>query len=348
MQPPIRVLAFCCCAILLACAAAAATTAASAGGGANATASPALVWSTWVWVEETPGHSVQRFTLLIGRVEGSRPRFLAHGRDPKISPDGRWIAYTDSQAKHTYVVSSSGGPPWLVAREGQPARWSETSRYLATVDQGKALYVTDVRTRRRVTIDRGTTILGVSMSPSGKEIVWGRKRRDDQGSLVEDVDLFRARIDGSHKTRLTRGGRSSYPVWGQQRIAFARVRSSGDVHRPVLELWTMRSSGTGLRRVTRTSHGPIEWSADGRRLLTSTSTTSGSVLSVVDVPTASIRPLIRGQFVIPLALSRNGRSILAWALNPRTKPEGDLVRVDWGGRRTTLVTNAGQFADWNL
>jgi Tol biopolymer transport system component len=227
-------------------------------------------------------------------------------------------------------------------------RWSQTSRYLASVDQGKALYVTDVQTRRRVTIDRDTDILGASIAPSGKEIVWGRKRAHDQGSLVEDVDLFRARIDGSHRTRLTRGGRSSYPVWGRQRIAFARVRSSGDVHHPLLELWTMRPSGTGLQRVTGTSHGPIEWSADGNRLLTSTSGASGSVLSVVDVRTGTIRPLTRGQFVIPLAFSNDGREILAWALNPRTKPEGDLVRVDWNGRRTTLVKNAGQFADWNL
>jgi len=26
----------------------------------------------------------------------------------------------------------------------------------------------------------------------------------------------------------------------------------------------------------------------------------------------------------------------------------DLVRVDRNGRRTTLVRNAGEFADWNL
>jgi hypothetical protein len=64
--------------------------------------------------------------------------------------------------------------------------------------------------------------------------------------------------------------------------------------------------------------------------------------------TGSIRPLIRGQFVIPLSLSKDGRSILAWALSPVRKPEGDLVRVDWNGRQTTLVRNAGQFADWNL
>jgi hypothetical protein len=71
-------------------------------------------------------------------------------------------------------------------------------------------------------------------------------------------------------------------------------------------------------------------------------------LSVIDMETRAIRPLIRGQLVLPLSLSKDGSSILAWALSPVRKPEGDLVRVDWDGRRTTLVRDAGQRADWNL
>lgn len=85
------------------------------------------------------------------------------------------------------------------------------------------LYVTDVHTRSRVTIDRGTAIYGASFSPSGRDIVWARKRGDNQ--LVEGrVDLFRARVDGTQSTRLTQDGRSTYPVWGPTRIAFGRVR----------------------------------------------------------------------------------------------------------------------------
>jgi Tol biopolymer transport system component len=347
VQPPIRFLASCLFAIVLALAAVDSTTTASPGRAASSTASPSLVWSTWVWVENTPGKHVQQFTLWIGSVDGSPRRVLGQGRDPQISPDGRWIAYSDSRAERTYLVSRAGGRPWLAARNARPVRWSQTSRYLATVDQGRALYVTDVETRRRVTIDRGATILGVSISPSAGDIVWGRKP-GRASALDSDVDIFRARIDGSQRTRLTRGGKSSFPVGERQRIAFSRGRSSGDKHFPVYELWTMRPSGRGHQRVTRSSHAPFEWSADGRRLLTSTNSKSGSVVSVIDMQTGSIRPLIRGQFVIPLSLSKDGRSILAWALSPVRKPEGDLVRVDWNGRQTTLVRNAGQFADWNL
>ena len=284
---------------------------------------------------------------MIGDVDGSPRRLLGPGRDPQISPDGRWIAYRDSEAAHTYVVSSAGGLPWLVARRARPFGWASTSRQLLTVDGGNALSVTDVDTRRRVTIDRGATILGASFSPSGTDIVWGRGPRD--GNLRDGkVDVFVARIDGSQRRRLTRDGNSSYPVWGRTEIAFARVRSSGNPRYPIYELWTIRPSGEELKRVTRTSHAPLEWSVDGRRLLTSTVGRSGVVLSVIDMPTRAIRPLIRGQFVLPLSLSRDGRSILVWALSPTRKPEGDLVRVDWNGRRTTLVRDAGEGGDWNL
>lgn len=103
VQLPFKFLASSCCAIILTLGAVASTTTASSGRAASSAASPALVWSTWVWVEETPGRSVQKFTLWIGRVDGSRPRLLGQGRDPRISPDGRWIAY--SHDEHTYLVS---------------------------------------------------------------------------------------------------------------------------------------------------------------------------------------------------------------------------------------------------
>lgn len=336
LRSPIGTVASCCCVVLLATAAWASADSSRTTG---LDARPSLVWS----IENAFGSGA--YTLVVGNINGSPTRILHEGRDPEISPDGRWVAY--SHGEHAYLLPSSGGRPWLVARNARPARWSDTSRYLATAEQGKALYVTDVKTRRRTTIDRGATILGVSFSPSGTEIVWGRKR--GQGTVVDGgVDIFRARVDGSQRIRLTRGGRSSFPVWGRQQIAFGRVRPSGNPVYPVYQLWTMRPTGEGLKRVTRTSHAPVEWSADGQRLLTSTYSTSGGVLSVINLSTGSIRPLLRGQLVLPLSLARDGRSILAWALSPTRKPDGDLVRVDLDGRRTTLVKNADQLADWNL
>src|SRR5262245_22659423 len=177
--------------------AAAAMPAAGSGHVTETSASPTLVWSTWVWVENAQGQQVQRYGLWIGSVDGSRRRLLGEGRDPKISPDGNWIAYSDSRAERTYLMPSTGGSPWLVARDARPVRWSPTSRQLTIAAQGRALYVFDLETRRRVRIDSGATIFGVSISPSGDDIVWARKR--GTGSVGDgDVDVLRARQAGSH------------------------------------------------------------------------------------------------------------------------------------------------------
>lgn len=179
-----------------------------------------------------------------------------------------------------------------------------------------------------MTIDRGANILGVSFSPTGKDIAWGRQ--PVRGGVYGDADVFRARPDGSQRIRLTRGGKNSSPVWGPRQIAFARARSRGDKHYPVYELWTMRPSGKGVKRMTRASHAPVEWSGDGRRLLTSTYSKSGSALSVIDMKTGAIRPVIRGQFVIPLSLSKDGRSVLTWSLSREEAGGGSRpCRLEW-------------------
>lgn len=334
MQSPIRVFAACC-VTLLALVAAASTTTASSAHAPGSVAKPALVWSTAIF---------ERSIILLAGADGSRPRLLTDGRGPRISPNGKWVAF--ARGSDVFVVSTGNGRPWLVARSASLGRWAANSRYIATVASG-VLYVTDVHTRSRVTIDRGTAIYGSSFSPSGRDIVWARKRGDNP--LVEGgVDLFRARVDGTQSTRLTQDGRSTYPVWGPTRIAFGRVRRTGDVHFPIFELWTMRPQGDGRQRLTRTSHGPIQWDSTGRRLLTSTVNPAGVAASVVDAGNASVRPLIQGPLVLPLALSRNGRSVLAWVRSARTPLLGNLVRVGWDKSQTILAKDVDQLADWNL
>ena len=113
----------------------------------------------------------------------------------------------------------------------------------------------------------------------------------------------------------------------------------------------MRARGGAFRRLTRASHLPVELSADGRRLLTSSYSAAGGVASVVDIETGSVRPLLKGQDIFTLALSRDGRSVLAWVqtgLNPPFGPRGDVVRVNWDKSRTVLAKNGDQVADWNL
>jgi Tol biopolymer transport system component len=294
-------------------------------------------------VEETPNHFVQRFSLWVGGLDGSQPRLLGEGMDPQLSPDGRWVAF--SRDLDVYVVARTGGRPWLVARNTASKRWSQTSRYLAVFpEQNRVFEVIDMTTRERVTIDRGVSICGASFSPSGHELVWSRKRGKGCGA-EGSVDVYRARVDGRERTRLTRDGRSSVPVWGPRGIAFTRARSSGDAHNPVDELWMMGRDGSSLRRLTRGSQHPVEWSTDGRRLLTLTYTRSSGTVSVVDVEAGDIHPVVRGKYIFGLALARDGRSVLAWVTT--VSPHGNLVRVGLDRRRTVLVKDADPVANWN-
>jgi Tol biopolymer transport system component len=284
-------------------------------------------------------------TLLIGAADGSRLRPLGIGSRPRLSPDGRWVAFVRDD--HTYVVASTNGRPSRVARNAVPIRWSPSSRYLVTAAQGRALGVFDVRTRRVATVDRDATFHGASFSPSSEEIVWARQEGRAY-STTRSIDIVRARVDGSAKARLVSGGQNAVPVWGTRRIAFGRIRPGRVPQFPIYELWTMTSRGDERERVTRTSHIPVDWSADGRLLLTATYGPSQSVMSLVEPATGDVRVLLANRFLFPQALSRDGRSALAWVWDRKNKPDGNLVRVGSDGSRRTLVRKADELADWNV
>jgi Tol biopolymer transport system component len=283
--------------------------------------------------------------LFIGAADGSRLRPLGIGSRPRLSPDGRWVAFVRDD--HAYVMASTNGRPSLVARNATPVNWSPSSRYLVTAAQGRAIGVYDVRTRRVVTIDRAATFHGASFSPSSEELVWARQAGGAYSS-ARGTDIVRARVDGSARARLVSGGRNAAPLWGRTTIVFGRIRPGRDPHFPTYELWTMTPRGADLRRVTRTSHIPVDWSADGRVLLTATYGPSRSVLSLVEPATGDVRVLLANRFLFPQALSRDGRSVLAWVWDRRNKPDGNLVRVWSNGSRRTLVRKADELADWNV
>jgi hypothetical protein len=149
-------------------------------------------------------------------------------------------------------------------------------------------------------------------------------------------------VDGGATTRVTRDGKSAFPVWGPKLIAFSRVGPGTSRHFPIHELWTLRPGGDGLRRLTRQSRIPVQWSADGRRLLAVDSTKAGLRLHAVELGAGRIRTLVPRGEVFAEALSRDGRLVLAWV-------RGNLVRVSWdSGTQKILARNVREIADWNL
>lgn len=304
----------------------------------EASAQPFLAFVTVKYVKVREAYE-ERGTIWTAELDGSDRRRLAAGNVPDISPDGRWIAFVDNEYQ-LRVVAHKGGTPRLLVRDADPwtFRWAPDSRRLAVV-VGGALVVVDIETGRRMTIDRARHFLGLSFSPSGKQIAWA----PNTGKLSPTLggyDIYTASSSGGRVRRLTHDRGSFYPVWGPRGIAFARFEPFTLLH-PPLELWFVHPGGRGLRMISSLNLAPLEWSRDGRRLLATWDSEVDAMPYAVDASTGKVRSLIRSrgeQFTA--AFSRDGRWVLA--------VDGQkLVVVPWtGGRARVVARGVDETADW--
>lgn len=201
---------------------------------------------------------------------------IGRGIDPRVSPDGRWIAYI-SEAKITgherlKVVPAGGGRSNLLidAAEISSVAWSGDSSKIAAVRgsrRGKdKLVLIDLPSGGQRRVARGF-FSGVSFSPRGEELVYSRARSKRSRSRT---DIFASSTASGRRARLTYDGRSIRPLWGpDEEIAFVKRKRghSGDI-------FLMNPQGGEVVRVTRHRFGharreyfPVDWSEDGNRLL---------------------------------------------------------------------------------
>lgn len=178
--------------------------------GGDATEEPAARYLVFTEAIDQPQQAVW-----IGDVNGNKMRRLTRGAYGLVSPDGTKIAV--SRRAGIFTVDPGGGGEHFVAK-GRPGAWLPDSRHLLAV-QGKALVSVDVGDGSTDVIERreGGTF---SISPDGKSIAYDIFR-DPPGNRECWFEIYTARVNGDSKRRLTTGGRSSNPVWGDDGIAFA-------------------------------------------------------------------------------------------------------------------------------
>jgi Tol biopolymer transport system component len=110
--------------------------------------------------------------IVLARVDGSGAHTLAHGQDPVLSPDGRWVAFDVDTYRGRYdlfVVSTRGGKPHLLARTDSSPTWSPSSDRIVTF-RGEALVSVDLHGHERV-FDTSSGAGDWAFSPDARSLV---------------------------------------------------------------------------------------------------------------------------------------------------------------------------------
>ncbi len=294
--------------------------------------------------------------VYVARDDGSRARRLGVGRNPTVSPDGRWAAWIGQGRLERVLVRRTDRTRKArrVSRSAQAGelRFSPDSMQLGMALRGR-LAVHDIPTRTTFNAATGT-IRGFSFSPDSKSVVYGTSGRNDGPAAPSD--LYAIEFDAGPRTRITRDRKSLNPLWTAAGIVHDRQRlREGDA--PTFNLFEVQPDGGSLRRITSlripsllSGLVPLEASADGSRLLADFTGQNTSVAFAVNVRTGRARSLSRDaeNGVVGFDLSADGRTVLGHTGGPDPTAEHDVVTIPYtGGEPRVLVRNAA-FPDWNL
>jgi hypothetical protein len=289
-------------------------------------------------------------------------RFVSGAYSPKLSPDGRRIAYVvpadnPDLLPSLFVRDVDGGRPRRVGR-AFGYEWSPDGTQLAA--QGRhSLTLVDVASGETRTLVRGRLVGGFSFAPAGDAIAYGNW--NGAAGRAYRNDIFVISLRTGHVTRLTHNRHSDDPVWGPRWIVYRRFHLSGDWSIGRLRLLQPGRTGDYLlaRGDERTSLAqmglrPLELSRNGKVLLACAAAEFHCPPVMFLVPRgigasfdATIRRLARaGELANATDLSRDGQAVL-FTINPFDTPVAGRVyapRFD-GGEPRLLLRNASE-ASW--
>lgn len=299
------------------------------------------------------------FTPLTGTdpVRFGKPRRLARGSDPLLSPDGQRVLFTVTSlivrnqpaTSRLYSISSGGGKPKLLRETesfdgGDRAYiapgsivWSPDSQHLAIPGDDLRIVAAGSGKVQRIIKNASWP----SFSPDSRSLAYVL----NNGS---GADLYITDRDSGKTRRLTHLGDAGDPFWGPKEIAF--THSNG--------IWLCDQEGKhllqlGQKLIVGSLYGnPVGWSSDGRRLLTE-GLEPGATSRVVAVPSGSVVFSSFGSAnVYGLGLSRSGRLALFDTCAPpywQTSSSGGVgvATIAGGLPKATAVASGACSASWN-
>ena len=251
-----------------------------------------------------------RVTYIIGLGTSQRPQVVIAGIDGKspvtlgpasagalLSPDGTQVAAIDidnSQSPKSSTLSlwpAGGGDARTLQKSAQFMQllaWSPDSTLLLVATGGGQLMVINAASGVSTTVATGV-FYRASFEPGGSDqIVYAK-------TIKSAVNLYVTSSIGTPTRQLTRDGHSEYPVWGPNGIVYSRVTQRAKTQKgqktPGVEyqLWLIKPGGGSPRQLTNVPVGPSVWG------------------------------------LTPIALSANGKHLLANLLGPNNRTEAYVV-----------------------
>ena len=186
---------------------------------------------------------------------------------PALSPDGKYIAYTDftSGRPALYIRNISDKKSVMASKSGisiDPA-WRNNSEVATTLsyegDQEIYLVKVDGSVSRRVTNSTGIDV-SPSFSPDGNKMAFVSARNGQPQIFIEDLQTGETR-------RLTFSGRyNTQPSWSPagDKIAYSTWENGGEIN-----IFTINADGSGLMQLTGKSgeNESPSWSPDGEMIV---------------------------------------------------------------------------------
>jgi Tol biopolymer transport system component len=299
--------------------------------------------------------------------DGSHARVIVHGTNPRISPDGKTIAYYRIQKAHGYraelvviPADGSGSPRLLLPNwsESYVFDWSPDSTTVAAitgpVTGKKRLVLINVASGEQRTISKGF-FSGVSFAPEGGQIAFSKAGSEN---YPPRSDVFGFDLATGKTTRLTHDKRSQTPLWGPngQIVFIELLGEKSRKYGPKSDLFLMDASGGQVKRLTHTKVDPLlfglsptQWSASGKQLLTEFGGQDTTYAVTVNPLTGAEKTLTKERETgfVGTALSADGSTVLGSIGGFEPGPGHKVVTIPYkGGKPKTLANNASE-PDWN-
>jgi hypothetical protein len=309
--------------------------------------------ATLVYVKD-PGELDSR--VWVARDDGTQPRRIGLGRSPRVSPDGRWVAWIQSGTPDQVMMrlADRSRKARVVGRSAfvGDLRFSPDSKSLGLA-LSRRLFVYDIRERESVKAASGT-IRGFSFSPDSKAVVFGTSGHSD--AVDAPSDLYSFALEDGVRRRITRDRKSLHPLWGPTGIIHDRMNArAGDA--PSYNLFEIQPDGGSLRRITRlripdlvSGLVPVDLADSGKRLLAGFVGQDTEVAFRVNTETGKAHALdddFENGFV-GYDLSADGRTVLGHTGGPDPGHRHNVVTMPYAGGEPEILVRRAAFPDWSL